>query len=579
MKKRRVLAMLLAAAMVLPAAACGGKDAGADTPADDTPAADAAATNADTDAGADAGGSAAEGTESQGGVTTAGGIQFPLEEKQEINICAQARTLHTTDFDEMPFVQMMEEKTNVHVNWTIYPETSWDEKINLDFASGNLADAYMTCYGLDGSTLAGYVQDEMIIPIDGLLEEYAPHIMQKFEQYPQVKAAATSLDGHIYALPRYENDGNDISCFMYINQKWLDDLGLEVPTTTEELTEVLTAFKEQDPNGNGQADEIPMSCIGDFSKQDYSFFNAFGMFGIAPDMNALIAENGEVKCAATTENWKEACKYFADLYEKGLLDNETFTQGETQLTAKGSADVERIGVLWGWNATNYVGSAYAEDYVAIPYPAAEGYDAAMWKSSTCGVSSNNFWVTSECENPELVIAWLDFMNSSDEMTIQASFGMIADDENDYNLHYNDDGALEYWTGSPEDMTFGEYRHKWTLATTAYVIHDVSYMAQNNIFLGNPNNMAKSALCRTFDDYAAKETLPQSLMFTDEETETLTSIQSGIKDQILQMTARWIAGESDIDADWDSYISSLNGIGLEEYVSMYQTAYDRYKDMQ
>ena len=129
------------------------------------------------------------------------------------------------------------------------------------------------------------------------------------------------------------------------------------------------------------------------------------------------------------------------------------------------------------------------------------------------------------------------------------------------------------------MTFGEYRHKWTLATTAYVIHDVSYMAQNNIFLGNPNNMAKSALCRTFDDYAAKETLPQSLMFTDEETETLTSIQSGIKDQILQMTARWIAGESDIDADWDSYISSLNGIGLEEYVSMYQTAYDRYKDMQ
>ena len=187
-------------------------------------------------------------------------------------------------------------------------------------------------------------------------------------------------------------------------------------------------------------------------------------------------------------------------------------------------------------------------------------------------------MTSECENPELVIAWLDYMNSSDEMTIQASFGMIADDENEYNLHYNDDGALEYWTGSPEGMTFGEYLHKWTLATTAYVIHDVSYMAQNNIFLGNPNNMAKSAECRTFDAYAAEETLP-SMKFTDEETETLTSIQSGIKDQILQMAARWIAGESDIDADWDSYISSLNGIGLEEYVSIWQTAYDHYKDMQ
>ena len=164
---------------------------------------------------------------------------------------------------------------------------------------------------------------------------------------------------------------------MYINQKWLDTLNLNVPTTTDELTEVLQAFKDQDPNGNGKADEIPMSCIGDFSKQDYSFFNAFGMFGIAPDMNVLVVEDGEVKCAATTENWKAACNYFADLYEKGLLDNESFTQGETQLTAKGSADVERIGVLWGWNATNYVGSAYTEDYVAIPYPATEGYQAAM----------------------------------------------------------------------------------------------------------------------------------------------------------------------------------------------------------
>lgn len=570
MKKRSMLAMMLAATMVLPMAACGGGDDGGD--AADVPAADAGSGAAqDTEAPAEPAGT--DDKEESGGT---GGIEFPLAEKQEINICAQARTLHTTDFDEMPFVKMMEEKTNVHVNWTIYPETSWDEKISLDFASGNLADAYMTCYGLDGSTLAGYVQDEMVIPIEDLLAEYAPHIMQKFEQYPQVKVAATSLDGHIYALPRYEYDGNDIPCFMYINQKWLDELNLKVPTTTDELTEVLQAFKDQDPNGNGQADEIPMSCIGDFSKQDYSFFNAFGMFGVAPDMNVLAVENGEVKCAATTDNWKAACSYFADLYEKGLLDNETFTQGETQLTAKGSGEAERIGVLFGWNATNYVGSTYAADYVAIPYPAAEGYQAAMWKNR--GIDGNNFWVTSECENPELVIAWLDYMNSSDEMTIQASFGMIADDENDYNLHYNDDGALEYWTGSPEGMTFGEYRHKWTLATTAYVIHDVSYMAQNNIFLGNPNNMAKSAECRTFDDYAAEETLP-SMKFTDEETETLTSIQSGIKDQILQMAARWISGESDIDADWDSYISSLEGIGLEEYVSIYQTAYDRYKDMQ
>ncbi|HIS30197.1 MAG TPA: extracellular solute-binding protein [Candidatus Limivivens intestinipullorum] len=505
-------------------------------------------------------------------------IEFPLEEKAEINICVQARTLHTTSFDEMPFVQMMEEMTNVHVNWTEYPETSWDEKINLDFASGNLADAYMTCYGMDDSTFMNYVEDGSIIAIDEIIARQAPHLTAKMEQYPQVRAQATALDGHIYGLPRYENDGNDIPCFMYINQTWLDELGLSVPTTTDELTEVLRAFKEQDPNGNGQQDEIPLAGIGDFSKQDYSFFNMFGMFGVATDMNLLLVENDEVKFAGTQEGWKDACKYFRDLYAEGLLDNETFTQGETQLTAKGSGEYERIGVLMGWNATNYVGSNYADDYVAIPYPSAEGYEAKMYKSAESGLSYNNFWVTSECENPDLVIAWLDFMNSSDEMTIQASFGMIADEENDYNLHYNDDGALEYWTGSPEGMTFGEYRHKWAPATSAYVIHDVAEMAENNIFLGNPNNMAKAEECRKFDEYAVEQSMP-NVKFTEEETSAITNMKSGIMDQVLQMSARWIAGESDIDADWESYVSTLNGIGLEEYVSIYQTAYDRYQEVQ
>lgn len=506
-----------------------------------------------------------------------GQITFPLEEKEEINICVQARTLHTTPFDEMPFVKMMEEMTNVHVNWTEYPETSWGEKINLDFASGNLADAYMTCYGMDDSTFMNYAADGSVIAIDEILERQAPHLMAKLDQFPQVRAQATALDGHIYGLPRYENEGNDIPSFMYINKKWLDELNLEIPKTTSELTEVLRAFKEQDPNGNGQADEIPVAGIGDFSKQDYSFFNMFGMFGVATDMNGLIIEDGTVKCAATQEGWKDACKYFAELYQEGLLDNETFTQGETQVTAKGSGEDEKIGLLMGWNATNYVGSTYVSDYVAIPYPSAEGYSAKIYKNNV-GLSYNNFWVTSECENPDLVIAWLDFMNSSDVMSVQASYGMIEDGENKYNLHYNEDGALEYWTASPEGMTFGEYRHKYSPATSAYVIHDIADMAQKNIFLGNPNNMAKAAECRTFDDYAIAEYMPV-VKFTDDEAETLANIKNSILDQILQMSARWIAGESNIDEDWDSYISSLNGVGLDEYISIYQEAYDRYKEQQ
>ena len=418
---KRTIAILLTTAMLVLSAGCSGSG------------------------GQSASSSGASGADAPASEAAAAEIAFPLAEPETIRICCQKRTLHTTSFDEMPFVQMMEEQTNVHVEWTEYNESNWNEKVNLDFASGDLKDAYMTCYGMDDGTLMKYVGEGQIIPIDELIAQYGPHLTAKLEQYPQVRAASTALDGHIYGLARYENDGNDIPSFMYINQTWLDALGLDVPATTEDLTAVLRAFKEKDPNGNGVADEIPFCGIGDFTKQDYSFFNMFGMFGLATDINGLVVREGKVAFAAVQDGWKEACKYFAELYAEGLIDNETFTQGETQLTAKGSGEAERIGLLMGWNATNYVGSGYAADYVPIAYPQAEGYTRTMYRQSAPGVSFNNFWVTNKCENPALVIAWLDHMNSSDEMTVQASFGMIGEE---YNLFYNDDVALEYWTGSP-----------------------------------------------------------------------------------------------------------------------------------
>ncbi len=74
------------------------------------------------------------------------------------------------------------------------------------------------------------------------------------------KDLITAPDGNIYALPQVNE------CYhcmyqqrMWIYKPWLDKLGLKMPTTTDEFYEVLKAFKTKDPNGNGKADEIPLS--------------------------------------------------------------------------------------------------------------------------------------------------------------------------------------------------------------------------------------------------------------------------------------------------------------------------------
>ena len=74
-----------------------------------------------------------------------------------------------------------------------------------------------------------------------------------------MKATATMPDGHVYT---FVSTGlapfiglNRLGC---INQDWLDAVDMDIPTSLDELTEVLKAFKTQDPNGNGEQDEIPL---------------------------------------------------------------------------------------------------------------------------------------------------------------------------------------------------------------------------------------------------------------------------------------------------------------------------------
>src|SRR5699024_5514757 len=105
-----------------------------------------------------------------------------------------------------------------------------------------------------------YVNQEVIVPLNDLIEEYAPNIKKAMEEYPRFKKMSTAPDGKIYGIPQL-NDCYHCSypAKYWINTKWLKDLDMEMPKTTEDFKKVLEAFKTQDPNGNDKADEVPLS--------------------------------------------------------------------------------------------------------------------------------------------------------------------------------------------------------------------------------------------------------------------------------------------------------------------------------
>ncbi|MDF2726249.1 MAG: extracellular solute-binding protein, partial [Paenibacillus sp.] len=186
------------------------------------------------------------------------------------------KTVTHGDFADMQTLRELERTTGIRLQWEAIAADQYNERKKWMFLNGELPDVFFS--GLTSSDVVRYGSQGTLIPLEGLIDRYAPNIKRVFDLYPEARKAATTPDGHIYALGFMEaNDYMTYRNQLAINRDWLDKLGLELPQTTDELLHVLRAFKQGDPNGNGLADEIPLASLYSGINQNFhALFNAFG---------------------------------------------------------------------------------------------------------------------------------------------------------------------------------------------------------------------------------------------------------------------------------------------------------------
>ena len=154
---------------------------------------------------------------------------------------------------------------NIDIEFSVAQAGGFKEKMNLMFASGDLTDIVTTGAGgtdrMDKATEALLGSQGLIIPLNEYIDSVSIGYSEAFKQLPGLREFITTPDGNIYSLPNVDGSLHiQFNNKLWLNTVWLDNLGLEKPTTTEELYQVLKAFKEQDANGNGDPnDEIPLS--------------------------------------------------------------------------------------------------------------------------------------------------------------------------------------------------------------------------------------------------------------------------------------------------------------------------------
>ena len=498
-----------------------------------------------------------------------------------------------TDYEDNRFTRWLEERTGVVPEFVPVPRRDSMQKLNIVVASGDLPEV-LVGWRLQAAQIAELGSLGVLVPLNDYIDDVGYHIPQWMERYPSIRSQITALDGNIYSIPMFNqcyhcSMGNKL----WINEAWLRALDLPMPETTEELYRTLLAFKERDPNGNGVADEVPLSAAQahrDYLNSVYSIIpvlmNPFVDVpsGFNNQSGMVWVDDGRVTVSYRADGWREGLRFIQRLYRADLLDPESFIMDRQQLTQLAESEVQVLGAAPGLeNPAQYLSeSGYYRDYTVVPSLAGpSGQRYSSW-NPYAGVQPGRFMITSAARNPEVAFRWADtFWDTSYEATLRAFYG---DEGSQWRWASSDEvginGERAVWAQIPQpdtDVTLN--RDGW--GSTPGTFRDAAFRL-GRVRSGDPHDVETVLFEQTRDKLAPYRPdiamiLPP-IQFTTQEAEVVTDIETTINRFVVQATAEFIVGTRDIDREWEQYVDDLNRMGLDELIRIYQIAYDRYREL-
>lgn len=509
-------------------------------------------------------------------------VTFPLAETKELSFITNAPARTEQEPNNRTIFKRLQEQTNVHIKWTCFVADQFGDKKNLALAQfGALPDGLFIA-GMGDYDLLRYAKQGVIIPLENLIDKYMPNLQAVFEKYPEYRVMCTAPDGHIYSFPWIEQLGEGKEAIQaigntpYINKKWLDYLGLEVPKTTKELENVLIAFRDhanelqQEFNITGNI--IPMSFIINNGDQDPAILiNGFGEgYGDTGDHFA-VTDDGKVIYTSVQEGYKEGIAWLHHLVEENLADPEAFTQDWSTYVAKGKN--HRYGLCFTWdiaNIDNY------DDYVMLP--ALEGPDGLVNitrqnGSETSGFDRGRCVLTSNCRDTALAAAWIDQMYVPIQ-SAQNNWGTYGEEgtANIFEMSTNENGEPMLKHMDLGDNSPVEIRENQSVNGPLAVLNDYYgiYVTEPDDAKWRLDNMHETYL----DDMNSQYVYPNVFMSL-EDTNRVSQLDTDIKRYAEQMKASWILNGG-IEEEWEGYLQKMKDYGLDEYLEIKQKYFDAYR---
>lgn len=559
-----------------------------------------------------------EGTKQETGTQTSSETSSNINPPGTLPIVKEPITLtigiqqHATveDWETNKQTLHMEERTNINLDFIVYPLNEMNTKLELIIAAGGDELPEVLMGSFSQNLLMPWAEAGMIIPVTDYYDTHAYFMKESLaasEDYDldTVRKYITYYDGQIYGVfTLNETQNNQYSqSRLNIYTPWLDKLGLDIPKTTDDLYNVLVAFKNEDPNGNGKADEIPLmaSTGGNLTRMRKHLMTPF----VYTQDNYWIVENGKIDVAFRQEGWREGLKYVNKLYKEGLIDPTTFTQDETAMTITLSQDPHVVGSFYRISTTN-MSKEDPDRYLFYRVEQLQGPDGEIRTSVKPAIPGITGVITKNCENVEAAFMLLDYMTGIEMSTI-TRYGYEGE-----TWHYTDNTVaqqlVDFWDEFKKENGFSYpelYYGPGTVVEPPERVFDSAKWGtlQNTWWQQVGPNIMTEALQDKFatvslntelekmsyvNEYRAKYALREAqqyrnndlivagLLYNNKEQEVITDYYSEIITYVEECWAAFVTGRMNIndDAVWDEYLSTLEKMNLEECIAATQSCYDR-----
>jgi putative aldouronate transport system substrate-binding protein len=496
---------------------------------------------------------------------------YACDETTEITVLFQYAAWFQGFFPEgwgkSEFWTQLGEATNTTWSLQEIANMAWTENVNLLCAAGDLPDVVMNLGSVYNGGLVAAIRDEQIVDIAPLIEENAPNYYYYLTQDDYTLKSCITDDGEMGAMYPLTAEPDPIVDGLWIRQDWLDELNMEIPTTPDELNDVLLAFQS---NFGANVGFYQMIRTGDttIGPQAEGVWNAYG------PVNYYLDEDGVIQSAFMQDYYFEYLAFLQKLANEGLFLTSTMTDKDaSELFASGEIGIEGDSIT---NVPSYISLLPEEEQAKINLvPMAALGEPSEYGSTTSLISGSNSGggnvsISTNCDDPTIVLKALDYLYT-DVGSMLSIWGIegVSYEYDENGDPYLTDVIMNNPDGIPVNAALGYWCNP-----------GIPGLGNAERTMGSWDDVQKSAPDIWASAYTGSSATVgvDGLSLTEEEQDSISVFKSDMKTYADEWINNVIFNNGDLsDAaiqDFRDYLQ--NTLHLDEILDVYNAAYARFE---